>query len=32
LPNIAVAPDGLSVWIVDLDKYLIRQFMLEGDE
>jgi hypothetical protein len=29
---IAVSPDGRSVWVIDRDKNVARQFALEGDE
>jgi hypothetical protein len=29
---IAVSPDGLSVWVIDGDKNVARQFALEDDE
>jgi hypothetical protein len=29
---IAVSPDGLSVWVIDRDKNVARQFALEDDE
>jgi hypothetical protein len=32
LPVIAVSRDGLSVWAMDRDKNVARQFALEGDE
>jgi hypothetical protein len=30
--GVAVSPDGMSVWIVDPAKKVVRQFALEGDE
>jgi hypothetical protein len=32
LAVLAVSPDGMSVWAIDRDKNVARQFALEGDE
>jgi hypothetical protein len=32
LPAIAVSPDGLSVWVIDRDKGVARQFAIEGEK
>jgi hypothetical protein len=32
LPAIAVSPDGLSVWVIDRDKNVVRQFAIEGEK
>ena len=30
-PVVTVSPDGMSVWVLDRDKNVVRQFALEGD-
>lgn len=31
-PAVSVSPDGKSVWVLDLDKAVARQYALEGEE
>ncbi len=31
-PTVHVSPDGLSVWVIDRDKNVARQYALEGDK